>query len=161
MAAQLNELRLECGARIAALTDALRSIPTGLAPVRRASTVAVREQIYYGYEVPVARARGNRVLFGRYELDGWWSVAAAELVRSGEAMRGGRHLERDHVEPVGKIAEELLACRRAPEEIVELLETRLMTCTVLAEEHRRLARAGSGWGRYEAAGIAVRRGTGL
>ena len=157
MTGDINELRLRGAERIAALADALRAIPPHLAPVRRASTVAIREQIYYGYEAPVARARGDRLLFGKYEIDSWWSEAAAELVRSGAAARGGRHLEREHVEPLGKIAEELLAAPRTPAEIVDLLESRLITCTVLPSEHRRL-RSGSGWERYEAAGIAVRRG---
>jgi hypothetical protein len=68
-------------------------------------------------------------------------------------------LERDHVEPVSRIVDDLLAVRRSPEQTAALLDARLITCTVLTDEHRRLGRAhGEGWQRYTAAGIAVRRG---
>jgi hypothetical protein len=156
---ELDLLRLSCAARIAALTDALRNIPAELAPCRRASLVAVREQVYFGWEQPLARAGGRMPLFGKYERDGWWSEAAAGLVRSGGVARGKRLLERDHVEPVSRIVDDLLAVRRTPEQTAALLEARLITCTVLADEHRRLGRVqGDGWQRYAAAGIAVRRG---
>jgi hypothetical protein len=41
----LDQLRLSCAAKIAMLADKLREIPPDLAPCRRASLVAVREQI--------------------------------------------------------------------------------------------------------------------
>ena len=161
----MQALRLRLAERIAALADALRAIPDDLAPVPRASTVAIREQIYYGYELPLARARGDRLLFGKYEVDGWWSEAAAELVRSGAVAIGRRQLERDHVEPVGEIAKDLLAVPRSAADIVEVLDARLITCTVLPTEHRDVGRArrgnpGSGWMHYQAAGVAVRQGLG-
>src|SRR4051794_38536185 len=121
---EMNALRLRCAERIAALTDALRSIPAALAPVRRASTGAVGEQIFYGYETHVGRAQAKRLLHGKYELDGWWSEAAAELVRSGRAAPRQRLLARDHVEPIGQIAADLLAKPHSPAQIVELLEAR-------------------------------------
>jgi hypothetical protein len=156
---ELDHLRLSCAAKIAALADALRDIPAELAPCRRARLVAIREQVYFGWEHPLARAGGRLPLFGKYERDGWWSEAAAELVRLGGAIAGKRLLERDHVEPVSRIVDDLLAVRRTPEETAALLEARLITCTVLADEHRKLGRApGEGWERYAAAGIAVRRG---
>jgi hypothetical protein len=151
------DLRANCAARIVALTDALRGIPDALAPCTRARVVAVREQIYYGWELPLARAGGVGLLFGKYERDGWWSEAAAELVESGNLARGKRQLERDHVVPVADIVNDLLAVHRTPEETATLLEKRLITCTILAEEHR-LLRGGEGWQRYADAGIAVRRG---
>jgi hypothetical protein len=155
----LDELRLSYAAKIAALADALREIPPDLAPCRRASLVAVREQIYFEWEYPLARAEGRMPLFGKYERDGWWSEDAAKLVASGCAIRGKRLLERDHVEPVSRIVDDLLAVRRTPEETSALLQKRLVTCTVLADEHRRLARVKSeGWQRYADARIAYRRG---
>ncbi|MDQ6803711.1 MAG: hypothetical protein M3065_01815 [Actinomycetota bacterium] len=155
----LAELRVACAARVSALVAALRGIPDELAPCRRAAAVAVREQIYYGWEQPLARASHARLLFGKYERDGWWSTAAAELVRSGGVVQGTGQLARDHVEPVRRIVADLLAVPRTPEETAALLDTRLLTCTVLADEHRRLERApGDGWQRYAAAGVAVRRG---
>ena len=78
---------------------------------------------------------------------------------SGVVVRGTRQLEREHVEPVGRIVADLLAVPRTAEETAVLLEARLLTCTVLADHHRRLGRApGDGWQLYEAAGIAVRCG---
>lgn len=155
----LDELRLSCAAKIAALADALREIRPDLAPCRRASLVAVREQIYYGWEHPLARAEGRVLLFGKYERDGWWSEAAANLVGSDRAARGKRLLERDHVEPVSLIVDDLLAVRRTPQQTSELLQQRLLTCTVLASEHRHLAQVtGEGWQRYDAAGITRRHG---
>ncbi len=70
--------RLEAAGRIAALCDALRGIPAPLAPCSRAKVQAVREQIYYGWEKPQA----GELIAGKYERDGWWSEAAAELVLS-------------------------------------------------------------------------------
>jgi hypothetical protein len=121
--------------------------------------VALREQVYFGWEQPLARARGGPLIFGKYEAWGWWSDAAAALVRSGAALRGDRQLERDHVEPVSQIVADLLEVPRTAEEIAQLLEQWLITCTVVAEEHRRLGRArGDGWARYDAAGITYRYG---
>jgi hypothetical protein len=150
----LAKLRISCAARVAALADALRDIPPELAPCRRASLVALREQVYYGWEQPLARARGAQRIFGKYETNGWWSEAAAALVVSGAAVRGTRQFERDHVEPVSHLVADLLVVRRSAAETAALLEERLVTCTVLADEHRRLGRArGAGWARYHAAGI--------
>ena len=97
----LDELRLSCAAKIAALADALRDIQPDLAPCPRASLVAVREQIYFGWEHPLAHAEGKVLLFER--------VRARQLVvqgcgrasvQSGGVTRGNRLLERDHVEPI-------------------------------------------------------------
>lgn len=144
---------------MAALADALRGIDKDLAPCRRASVVALREQVYFGWEQPMARGRGGPLIFGKYEAWGWWSDAAAALVGSGAALRGTRQLERDHVEPLSQIVADLLEVPRTAEETAELLEQRLITCTVLAEEHRRLGRTrGDGWARYDAAGITYRYG---
>jgi hypothetical protein len=152
-------LRISCAAKVAALADALRGIPRDLAPCRRASLVALREQVYFGWEQPLARARGARLIFGKYEADGWWSEAAAALVGSGAAVRGTRQLERDHVEPVSQIVADLLEVPRSAAETAALLEERLVTCTVLAEEHRRLGRTEAvGWARYDAAAIRYRLG---
>ena len=41
---------------------------------------AVREQVYYGWEKPLALAQGGPLIFGKYEAYGWWSEAAAALV---------------------------------------------------------------------------------
>ena len=137
----------------------MRDIEPELAPCRRARSVAIREQIYFGWEYPLARAGGSALLFSKYERDGWWSEAAAELVQSNNAIRGKRFLERDHVEPVSRIVDDLLAVHRTPQATAELLQERLVTCTVCADEHRRLARApGDGWDRYEAAKIKYRQG---
>jgi hypothetical protein len=123
-------LRISCAAKVAALADALRGIPRDLAPCRRASLVALREQVYFGWEQPLARARGAQLIFGKYEADGWWSEAAAALVDSSAAVRGTRQLERDHVEPVSQIVADLLEVPRSAAETAELLEKRLITCTV-------------------------------
>jgi hypothetical protein len=121
--------------------------------------VALREQVYFGWEQPMARARGAQLIFGKYEADGWWSEAAAALVGSGAAVRGTRQLERDHVEPVSQIVADLLEVPRSAAETAALLEERLVTCTVLAEEHRRLGRTEAvGWARYDAAAIRYRLG---
>jgi hypothetical protein len=152
------DLRVECASRVSALVNAIRSIPPGLAPVKRASTQAIREQIYYGYEVPLSSARGGERLWGKYEHDRPWSVAAASLVRSGAAERGKRQLNREHVWEIADTVTELLAQSRSPEDTADLLDTRLVTCTVLAEEHARLGRVPKclvGWERYEHAGIPV------
>lgn len=154
---EFADLRLHCAARVAALADAIRGIPPELAPVRRASTVAIREQIYFGWERPMASARGVTYIHGKYEVEGWWSVAAARLVNDGLAQRGQRMLEREHVMPASEIVREVLAEPRNPEQTADLLDQGLVTCTVLAEEHRRL-RGGGGWERYAAAGITVQRG---
>jgi len=152
-------LRISCAAKVAALADALRGIPHDLAPCRRASLVALREQVYFGWEQPMARARGAQLVFGKYEADGWWSKAAAALVSSGAAVRGTRQLERDHVEPVSQIVADLLEVPRSAAETAALLEERLVTCTVLAEEHRRLGGTESvGWARYEAAEVRYHLG---
>jgi hypothetical protein len=153
----ISVLRLGFAARIAALCDALRDIPEELAPCARARVVAVREQVYYGWELPLSRARGDKLLFGKYELDGWWSVAAANLVLEGKAVRGRRQLEREHVNPAADWVNELLATRRLPEAVAALLDECLVTCTVLAAEHR-LLRRGAGWQRYGDAGIKIRLG---
>ena len=155
----VGDLHLLCAARIAALTDAFRSIPDELAPCARARVVSVREQIYYGWELPLARAVGHRLLHGKYEIDGWWSIGAADLVRNDRVIRGGRQLEREHVNPVAEVVNDLLAVHREPYEVAALLEEQLVTCTVLSEEHRRL-RPGAGWQRYRDAGIEWQRGLG-
>ncbi|MGQ0631582.1 MAG: hypothetical protein ACT4P1_11100 [Sporichthyaceae bacterium] len=149
--------RLHCAAKIVALVEAIRGIPDDLAPCSRAKSVAVREQIYYGWERPLAAARGAAYVASKYEVDGWWSVAAAELVNSGGYQRSTRQLEREHVEPVGAIVADLLAVPRTVGATADLLDARLVTCTVLADEHRRLG-AGSGWDRYTKAGIAIQFG---
>lgn len=155
--AHLHDLRTKCAARVVALVDALRSIPVELAPCSRAKGVAVREQIYYGWERPLASARGAKCLNGKYEVDGWWSVNAADLVNSGHFQPHTRQLEREHVEPMADIVQELLASQRTIDETADLLDSRLVTCTVLSAEHRRLGK-GTGWGRYEQTGIAVQLG---
>lgn len=152
-----DEIRHACAARIVALVDALRGIPPELAPCSRARVVAVREQIYFGWERPMAAARGARYVASKYEVDGWWSVGAARLVNTGGYSPRTRLLEREHVEPVSRVVNDLLAALRTVEETADLLEARLVTCTVLADEHRRLG-PGGGWDRYTAAGIAVQRG---
>lgn len=150
--------RVERAARVAALTDALRAIPPELAPVERARTIAIREQVYFGYELPLSRARGARRLWGKYEEDRPWTVAAAELVASGRAVKGEWQLNREHVFEAAKLVKELLERQRTPLETADLLDERLVTCTVLASEHAALNRvphALTGWQRYEAAGIEV------
>lgn len=153
----LTALRLHCAARLAALCDAIRSIPEDLKPCSRSQVQAVREQIYYGWERPLAAARGAVYIAGKYEVDGWWSVSAAALVNTGQFQPRTRLLEREHVEPVSKVVWDLLAVQRGAAETADLLDARLLTCTVLSDEHRRL-RSGEGWGRYEAAGVIVQRG---
>jgi hypothetical protein len=153
----LSELRTLCAAKLVALVDALRSIPEDLTPCSRSRVVAVREQIYYGWERPLAAARRAAYVASKYEVDGWWSVRAAELVNSGQFLPRTRQLEREHVEPVSLLVWELLAAQRTVEETADLLDARLVTCTVLSEEHRLLG-AGEGWGRYEQAGITVQHG---
>ncbi len=158
MALENSDLRIGCAARVKALVDAIRSIPPELSPVKRASTQAIREQVYHGYEQPLARARGGVRLWGKYEHDRPWSIGAAELVRSGQAVKGRRMLERDHVWEATGIVRELMARPRTAEETAELLDAMLMTCTVLTDEHMRLGRVPrdlTGWKRYEHAGIAV------
>lgn len=61
------DLRIDLAAKVVALVDAIRNIAPELAPVKRASTQAIREQVYYGYEVPLARARGGPRWWGKYE----------------------------------------------------------------------------------------------
>lgn len=158
MDSDLSDLRLESAARVAALVDAIRAIPPELAPVKRATTQAIREQIYHGYEMPMARARGGRRLWGKYEEDRPWSVEASSLVLSGEAERGTRALNRDHVWEAATIVTELLERSRTPDETADLLDLRLVTCTVLAAEHAALGRVPAGyvgWERYKWAAIAV------
>lgn len=150
-------LRHECAARVVALVDALRAIPEDLQPVLRAKTVAVREQIYFGWERPMAASRGITYIAGKYEVEGWWSVAAAELVNSGGFSPRTRQLEREHVEPMSLLVRELIAAPRTVDETAEFLDARLVTCTVLAAEHRALG-VGHGWERYELAGIPIRNG---
>jgi hypothetical protein len=58
---------------------------------------------------------------------------------------------------VSRVVWELLAVQRTVEETADLLDARLITCTVLSDEHRRLG-TGDGWGRYEQAGITIQRG---
>ena len=84
---------LEAAARVAALCDALRGIPAQLEPCSRAKVQAVREQIYFGWEKP----RSGATVGGKYECDGWWSEAAAELVLSGRFETSKWQLARDHV----------------------------------------------------------------
>lgn len=156
MSSASTHLRIDLAAKVAALVDALRDIPPDLAPVKRATTQAIREQIYYGYEVPLARARGGPRWWGKYEEDRPWSDEAASLVRSGEAKRGQSLLNRDHVWEAATIVGELLEQARSPEETADLLDLRLVTCTVLASEHALLGRVSSdlvGWARYRQAGI--------
>ena len=105
----------------------------------------------------MAAARGVTYVHGKYEAEGWWSVSAAQLVNDGLAQRGQRMLEREHVMPASEIVREILAESRSVEQTAALLERGLVTCTVLAEEHRRL-RGRGGWERYAAAGIAVQYG---
>jgi hypothetical protein len=63
-------------------------------------------------------------------------------VNSGGFRPRTRKLEREHIEPVGQIVADLLAVPRTVDETAELLESRLITCTVLTEEHRRLPSGG-------------------
>jgi len=153
----LRELRTLCAARLVALVDALRSIPEDLTPCSRSKVVAVREQIYYGWERPLVTAHGVKCIAGKYEVDGWWSMGAAALVNSGQFQPRTRQLEREHVEPVSRVVWDLLAIPRTVEETADLLDARLITCTVLSDEHRRLG-TGEGWGRYEHAGVMVQPG---
>lgn len=103
---------LEAAERIAALCDALRGIPARIEPCSRAKVQAVREQIYYGWEKPQAAL----LIAGKYERDGYWSKAAAELVLSGRFVASKWQLARDHVWPVSGVVHELLAMPRTPEE---------------------------------------------
>jgi hypothetical protein len=144
---------LEATERIAALCDALRGIPARLEPCSRAKVQAVREQIYYGWEKPQAGV----LIAGKYERDRWWSEAAAELVLSDRFAASGWQLARDHVWPVSGVVHELLDKPRTREETAALLRERLVTCTLLTEEHARL-RGEDGWARYARAGIPRRRG---
>ncbi len=105
----------------------------------------------------MAAARRITYVAGKYEVEGWWSLAAAELVNSGGFSPRTRQLEREHVEPMSLLVRELLAAPRTVDETAELLDARLVTCTVLAAEHRVL-RVGHGWERYELAGIPIRNG---
>lgn len=156
-AVDIRELRLHYAAQVVALVDALRSIPPDLTPCKRARVQAVREQIYYGWERPLAAARSLRYVAGKYEVDGWWSVAAAALVNSGQFQPRTRQLEREHVEPVSLLVWELLETQRTVEATADLLDERLVTCSVLSDEHR-LLKVGVGWERYAVAGIQVQRG---
>jgi hypothetical protein len=54
-------------------------------------------------------------------------------------------------------AVDLLATPRSAEETANLLDRRIVTCTVLATEHR-LLRKGEGWDRYAIAGVEVQLG---
>ena len=144
---------LEAAERVAVLCDAVRGIPARLEPCSRAKVQAVREQIYYGWEKPLAGA----LIAGKYERDGWWSEAAAELVVSGRFVASTWKLARDHVWPVSGVVHELLAKPRTAKETGELLKERLITCTLLTEEHARL-RGEDGWDRYTRVGISVRQG---
>lgn len=128
-------------------------IPAPLAPCSRAKVQAVREQIYYGWEKPQA----GELIAGKYEHDGWWSEAAAELVLSNRFSASSWQLARDHVRPINGIVHELLARQRTPERTAAFLGEQLETCTLLAEEHRRL-HGQDGWERYKRAEISVRRG---
>ena len=144
---------LEAAARVAALCDALRGIPAQLEPRSRAKVQAVREQISFGWGKP----RGGAMVGGKYECDGWWSEAAAELVLSGRFETSKRQLARDHVWPVSGVVHDLLAEPRTPAATATLLEDRLVTCTLLTGEHARL-RGQDGWSRYDRAAIRRRRG---
>ncbi len=97
--------RLEAAERVAALCDALRNIPLRLQPCSRAKVQAVREQIYYGWEKQVS---AGALIAGKYERDGWWSHAAAELVLSDRFVAKTWQLARDHVWPVSGVVHELL-----------------------------------------------------
>jgi hypothetical protein len=125
----------------------------GLDVGSRAKVQAIREQIYYGWEKPLAGAP----FAGKYERDGWWSEAAAELVLSNRFAASRWQLARDHVWPVSGVVHELLAKPRTREETAALLTERLVTCTLLTEEHARL-RGEDGWARYTRAEIPRRKG---
>jgi hypothetical protein len=154
----LDELRLSCARR--SKRSPMRCGTYRLTShFAAASMVAIREQIYFGWEFPLARTKGRMPPFGKYERDGWWSEVAAALVTSGNASQGKRLLERDQIEPVSLIVGDLLRVCRSPEETSELLQERLVTCTVLVGEHGRLGQAmGDGWQRYDSAGITRRSG---
>lgn len=125
-------------------------------PVKRATTQAIREQIYHGYELPLARARGGARVWGKYEEDRPWTHEAAARYLSGDLKRGQRLLNRDHVWEAAGIVGELLGQQRNPQETADFLDQRLVTCTVLASEHAALGRvpgAVVGWDRYRFAGI--------
>lgn len=62
-------------------------------------------------------ARRAALLDGKYEIDGWWSVAAAELVNGGMYVSRCRQLERDHVVPASTIVAELMTARFTPVEL--------------------------------------------
>lgn len=67
---EIRALKLELARPIVALASALRSIPADMAPVAQATQGALREQLNFGYEVPLARARKERFLLGKYETSG-------------------------------------------------------------------------------------------
>lgn len=141
-----------------AIVEAIRGIDPDLRPVKRAVTQAIREQIYHGYERSLAKARGNPHVWSKYEEDRHWSKAAADRVLSGKAERGKRELNRDHVFTAASLVDELLERQRTIIETADLLDLRLVTCTVLAKEHADLGKAPkdlSGWDRYRWAGITV------
>lgn len=105
------------------------------------------------WEKPLAGA----LIAGKYERDGWWSEAAAEPFLSDRFAAGNWQLARDHVWPVSGVVHELLAKPRTREETAALLTERLVTCTLLTDEHARL-RGHDGWARYTGGGIPRRKG---
>lgn len=149
--------RLSEAEAVKAVVDAVRSIPN---MVKRARTVAIREQIYHGYEMRLARARGGVMTFSKYEHDRHWSRRARDDVRAGKIARGDRQLNRDHVLAAASLVEELLAESRTVEETADLLDARLITCTVTADAHGDLGRvpkSRTGWARYDDCNIEVLR----
>lgn len=85
-------------------------------------------------------------------------MQAAKLARSGTLTRGQRSpFRRDHVNEIVTITSVLLAEPHSPEDVVALLDAKLITCSVLNEEDNLLGR-GDGWQRYRVAKIAVQRG---
>lgn len=159
MDSKFEDLRLDCAAKVAALVDAIRSIPPELSPRRRARTQAIREQIYHGYERPLAKARGASRVLNVYEEDRAWSDAAADLVLLNGARRGTKQFARDHVVEIESIVEELFEKPRNPADTADLLDKALVTCTVLTAEHALLGKVPSnfvGWDRYTKAGIKYR-----
>lgn len=148
--------RLERAATVKALVDAIRSIPSELSPTRRARTQAIREQIYHGYEVPMARHRNAARLWSKYEYDRPWSLKAVMLAESGALQRGKNMLNRDHVWEAAHVVDELMERDRSVEETADLLDQRLETCTVTHEEHRALRKkqVDTGWARYRSLKIA-------
>lgn len=133
------------------MVDAIRSIPADVAPARRARTQAIREQVYHGYEMPMVALRGAPRLWSKYEYDRPWSVAAARLAASPELKKGENQLNRDHVHEAVDLVDELLSEVRTVAETADLLDERLVTCTVTHDEHRKIKsrKAGLvGWERY-------------